>query len=386
MIRPLPTVFLCAIVANLAWAQPQATQPSAAQNNQTVGSAPAGVKPPNIGEQVASDTAVVTVHGICPSGQAQTAAKPDACTVVFTREQFEAMVSSINVTNQKYTPPALRVFATDYATLMALAEAGEKEGVDKDPRFQELMRMARTRSLAESYRRFLQEKYANPSTEEIEQYYKQNVGKFEQVYIQRIQVPRVNPKRPQEKRPEFETKAREVAADLRERAAKGEDITSLQVEAYNSLGLAIQPPQTDLPVNPRPTFLPNVEQDIKNLKPGEVTKVEFEPSGLNIYKLRNRSTISLDVARPEIVRQISQSKVDAALKAATGGVHSDLNEQYFNPRPTGAPQPARLPARMLPPGAVQSNRPAPTGAVPAGGATPAATPASPAAQKTATPK
>jgi parvulin-like peptidyl-prolyl cis-trans isomerase-like protein len=273
-------------------------------------------------------------------------------------------------------PPALRGFATDYATLLALAQAGEKEGVDKDPRFQEVMQMARTRALADSYRRFLQEKFGNPPPEEIERYYQQNLSTFEQVRIERIQIPKVNPKRPQERRPEFETKARQLAAELRDRAAKGEDMTSLQVEAYVSLGLAMQPPQTELPVSPKPAFLPNVEQDIKALKPGEVTKVEIEPSGFNIYKLRGRITLTLDQARPQIVRAISRQKVDEAMKSATSGVRPDLNEQYFSPRATGGAPLPRQPARMLPPGAVQSSRPDST-AAPAGTPAPAATPATP---------
>lgn len=333
------------------------------------------VVPPQTVQPVAPDAPVITIHGICPKGDAATLEKSDSCSLVLTRAQFENMVSSMNMTNQPYTPPALRGFASGYATLLALAEAGEKEGVDKDPRFQELMQMARTRALAESYRRHLQEKFGNPPQEEIEQYYQQNLSKFEQVRIERIQIPKVNPKRPQEKRPEFEKKARQLATDLRERAAHGEDMTSLQVEAYVSLGLAMQPPQTELPVSPRPTFLPNIEQDIKALKQGEVTKVEIESSGFNIYKLRGRTTLTLDQAKPQIVREISQQKVDAALQSATSGVRPDLNEQYFNPRATGGAQPPRQPARMLPPGAGQANRPSTTTA-PSGAPVPAATPSS----------
>jgi hypothetical protein len=344
-------LMICFLATAPAFPQAQAVAP----NTQAAAPVQASHSPvvlPQTVQPVAQDAPVITIHGICQKGQPATLEKSDSCSLVLTRTQFENMVSSMNMTNQPYTPPALRGFATDYATLLALAEVGEKEDVDKDPRFQELMQMARVRAMAESYRRFLQEKYGNPPQEEIEQYYQQNLSKFEQVRIERIQIPKVNPKRPQEKRPEFEKKARQLAADLRERAAHNEDMTSLQVEAYVSLGLAMQPPQTELPITPRPTFLPNIEQDIKALKPGEVTKVEIEPSGFNIYKLRGRTTLTLDQAKPQIVREISQHKVDAALKSATSGVHPDLNEQYFNPRVNGGVQPTRPPARMIPPGAV----------------------------------
>jgi hypothetical protein len=367
MFRNLLTIIVLA--AAPAFSQAPAGAPKAQAVAPVQIPRPPVVLPPQAIQPVAPDAPVITIHGICQKGHPATVEKSDSCTLVLTRAQFENMVVSMNMTNQSYLPPALRGFATDYATLLALAEAGEKEGVDKDPRFQELMQMARTRALADSYRRFLQEKFGNPPPEEIERYYQQNLSAFEQVRIERIQIPKVNPKRPQEKRPEFETRARQLATELRDRAAKGEDITSLQVEAYVSLGLAMQPPQTELPVSPRPTFLPNVEQDIKVLKPGEVTKVEIETSGFNIYKLRGRTTLTLDQAKPQIVREISQQKVDAALKSATSGIRPDLNEQYFNPRATGGVQPPRQPARMLPQGGamVQPGRIVP-GATPSGSA------------------
>jgi len=163
-------------------------------------------------------------------------------------------------------------------------------------------------------------------------------------------VPKVDPTRPQDRSPEFEKKAKQLASDIRERAARGEDVTSLQVEVYSTLGLKAQPPQTELSVNPKPTFSPSVDQDINALKAGEVTKVEVEPSGFNIYKVRSRNTIPLELARAQIVREISQKHIDDALKAATSSVHSDLNEQYFSLQHAAPPQ------RITPPG---STRPAP---------------------------
>src|ERR1051325_9302229 len=190
-------LMICVLAASPLFTQAQATapsQPASAQNAHP----PAGV-PPQAFQPVAPDAPVVTIHGVCGKDQPATPEKAGSCTMVLTRAQFENMVSSMNMTNQPYNPPALRGFATGYATLLALAEAGEKENVDKDPRFQELMQIARTRALAESYRRHLQEKYGNPPAAEIEQYYQQNLNRFEQVKIERIQVPKVNPKRPDRK-------------------------------------------------------------------------------------------------------------------------------------------------------------------------------------------
>jgi hypothetical protein len=348
MIRHLQFVCVLAVASLLARAQaPQQQVAPPAQSSQppaVVGSGPQPIQPVT---PVAPNAPVVTIHGICPEGQPVVGEKSDPCTLVLTRSQFETLISSINVTNQTYTTPALRSLAAGYVTVLTLADAGEKAGVDKDPRFQEMMKVARARALADGYRRYLQEKYGNPSAEEIAAYYQQNTSKFEQMKIDRILIPRINPK-PQDRRPGFEKKARELAAAIRERAASGEDMTALQVEAYKTLGLDSQPPQTEVTATRKGAFLPAVEQDINALKPGQVTKVEFEPSGFNIYKLRSRAAIPIELAKPQIVRELSQQNIDAALKAATVRVHSDLNEQFFDPHPAGGARPARVPNRVAP--------------------------------------
>lgn len=327
---------------------------------------------------VAPDAPVVTVHGLCPAGQPQS----DSCTVVLTRQQFETMVGSINISNQNFTPAALRNLAVSFVTVLALADAGEKEGVDKDPRFQELLKVARTRALADAYRRYLQEKYSNPSAEEIEAFYKQNPGKFEDLKIDRILVPKAHPKRSQENRAEFEKKARQVAEEVRERAAKGEDMASLQAEVYKTLGIDMQPPLTEVNASRKGVFTPQVEQDIKALKPGEVTKVEIELSGFNIYKLRARAVVQLEQARAQIVRELSEKNFDAALKSATGHVHTDYNEQFFNPR-TSAPPNNRVPARLITPGSAPTGRSVPP--VASGNSAPAASQGAPATAMPAVP-
>ena len=119
------------------------------------------------------------------------------------------------------------------------------------------------------------------------------------------------------------------------------------MEVYKTLGLKAQPPQTELSTNPKPTFPANVEQDINALKAGEVTKVEFEPSGFNIYKVRSRNTIPIEQAPGADCARDFTEEFDDALKAATSGVHSDLNEQYFSFH--NAPPPQRIPPRALPP-------------------------------------
>ena len=326
------SLLICLLVAAPLLAQQTGPTPTHTPAQPVAPGAPVMAQP------VAPDAPVITVHGICPAEKPSIGRKTDSCTVVLTRAQFEGMVHAINLSNQAFTPAALKSLGSGYVTLMALADAGEKAGAEKDPRFQEQMDVARTRALAEVYRQMLIDKYNNPSQEDVQNYYQQNLSQFQQTRIERILVPKVNPLHSQDKPAEFEKKARELAAQIRERAARGEDMFSLQAEVYKTLGLQTMPPQIEVnPVQVR-LYTKPVQDDIHALKPGEVTKVEAEASGFNIYKLRSQSTLTLDQARPQIVRDLQQKNVDAALKAATGKVHTDFNEEFFNPHSVQPPQ------------------------------------------------
>jgi hypothetical protein len=119
MIRHLPFVCVLAVAPLFAQAQQPAPPPAQSSQSPAVGSKPQPVQPV---APVATDAPVLTVHGICPAGQTAPADKPDACTIVLTRAQFEALVASLNVNNTNYPPPALRGFATDYAKILALGK------------------------------------------------------------------------------------------------------------------------------------------------------------------------------------------------------------------------------------------------------------------------
>jgi hypothetical protein len=79
-----------------------------------------------------------------------------------------------------------------------------------------------------------------------------------------------------------------------------------------------------------------LEQELFALKSGEVSAVESDPSSLTIYKVRGRATLPLDRARSEIVQDIQQREIQAAMQAITGGIKTDFNDQYFKPHTTPA--------------------------------------------------
>jgi PPIC-type PPIASE domain len=281
-------------------------------------------------EQLSPGAVVISIHGFC-SGANQS--KPESCVTNITKEEFDRMIAAMSVNPQALSNPvALRSFAESYVQALALADAAEKDAIDKDPQFIELMRVIRVRTLADLYRKRLQLRYNNPSPEEVEAYYKENMGRFEQLELDRIAIPRTNPKLAKEAQPDFYKKAQRLAAEVYDRAAKGEDPGQLQAAAYKALGLT-PPFTTDLGAKRRGSLPPALEQELFALQPGELSKPQAEAAVIAIYKVRSRSTLPLERLRPELVQEIKQKNLDTVIQQVTGQLHTDFNQQYFPPGP-----------------------------------------------------
>jgi|SRR5579864_1036350 len=301
--------------------------------------------PPQSGAPAASTDAaaavpasapIITVKGVCATPAKTAAASPESCTTTVTKEQFEKLLNALNSSNQNIAPAMRRNLAQAYVELLAYAQAAEKNGIEKDPKFIEVMHLVRMRTLADLYRRDLEEKDRNPPAADIQAYYNQNVSRYEEIKLSRIFIPAKNPSA--QGKDDWEKKAAQLAQDLRDRAAKGEDMEKLQKEAYTTLGLTINPPNTLVGARRRGMLAQPEEQELFTLKPGEVSKVEQEPAGYIIYKVDSRQTLPLDQVKDEISRELFRQKLDAQLKSVTGSVQAEFNDQYFGPpaNPPGA--------------------------------------------------
>jgi hypothetical protein len=348
-------ILLTSCVLTLAGAVSQAQAPASSQKQvpqQYMRETPlhAGdprLQPPqNSGpDQVPLDAVVIEVHGLCaPTGDGAPT-KSETCSTKMTKAEFQAMLSGIGITNQITSVAAMRSLAESWVQMMAMAAAAEKEGVDKDTRFAELMKIVRIRTMAEAYRHLLEEKLSNPPQEKIDAYYNENKSKFEQVRLDRIFIPKVSPKLLPAQQADFNKKAAKVAADVRERAVNGEDMGKLQTEASHTLNV-IAPATVDIGARRRGTMVPAIEKDIWALKGGEVTRVEIEPSGYNIYKLRSRDTLTPEQAKQEIIREMHRRDMEAAMKAVNENIRAELNDQFFKPQPP--PNAPRTPATLVP--------------------------------------
>ena len=227
--------------------------------------------------------------------------------------------------------------AEGYANTLLNYEAAKKAGVERDPRFAEVMRLARMRAMSDMYTALQNEKARKVSVEETQAYYTANLSKFEELTLRRITLPRYNSANLKDE--DFAAKAAGLAKEIRERAVKGEDLDALQKEAYDKLGVK-NPPSTKMAVVRRGIYAPDQEKELFALKPGECTQIIEQPSALIIFKLEGRETPSLEKSKDEIVRILTKQNLEKQEQSRNRSVKIDYNEQYLGPAPNSAWMPA----------------------------------------------
>src|SRR5258708_13184560 len=185
---------VCLLLAGLAHGQaaPPATPPAApspATGTKTEQSAPAAHdKAAEI--KVGPDEGVITLKGFCADASQQ----GDACKTVITGAQFEKLAETLQ---PGMSPAIRRQLATAYSRMLRMSAAAEKRGLEKTPKFDEMLNFARMQILSQELSRALQEDSGKVTDGDIGDYYKKNEPSYEQAGLARIFVPRakqiVNP-------------------------------------------------------------------------------------------------------------------------------------------------------------------------------------------------
>lgn len=136
--------------------------------------------------RVGPDTPVITLDGFCESVSAAAARDGLPCRTVITRSEFDSVAEAGGAT----TPEGKDRFVQIYVQYLLFAGAAQKRGMDKDPRFQRMLELARLQLLTQTLMRDLQEKSEQISPEELEKFYRENPAEFEQAALLRVYIPR----------------------------------------------------------------------------------------------------------------------------------------------------------------------------------------------------
>ena len=311
---------------------PASQQISPSEKSNQAAEAQASSPPPKPGGSVESasivkDTEpVITIRGLCAEEAGSKSRPGNPCSKQITRKEFERLMNALNPGGQTVSPNGRQNLAQAYVEALAFADAARKAGTEDTEEFREVMFWVRLRTIADLYRRNLQEKYRTPEPEEIDSYYQQHLGSFERVHLLRILVPRENSAGGDKN--EFDKKALAAAQAARTRAVNGEGVEQIQKDVYAGLGLNL-PPATDLGSYQRADFMEKEAADVFSLQPGEVSPVETETKSYVIYKVASKETLKEAQVKADIIREIAQQKYRNALKAVMDSAQADFNEQYF---------------------------------------------------------
>jgi hypothetical protein len=384
---------LCVLLGALAWGQAAPSTPPPVQP--VPGGPRAPVSPVDNSASLPADTTVITINGVCTpqpkaastGGTAAKSAPSSAsakgasaiCKTTITKAEFEKLANSVSPT---VTPQLKRQLGTAYPRFVALSAEAKKEHLDQAPEYKEMLKFVQMQILANQLQRKIQKEAADVPTGEVEKYYKDNPEAYMQYSFDRLFVPRVKQgeneaKEDDEKLTAEQQKAKEeaekakadegekamakLAADLRERAAKGEDFTKLQKEAYEAAGMKVDAPNVVLS-NVRRTGLQSAHSSAFDLKPGEVSQVISDAGGHYIYKLNSTSQLPFDQAKNEIHSKLQNDRMREKMDKLNSSFTSELNPEYFGAGGTGSlpPHPGR-PGGMPPMPHVTQPQPGPPG-------------------------
>jgi hypothetical protein len=390
-------------MGTLAWGQ---AQPEAAPAQGSPATAPgAAMKAPEAPKEVAESAVVLTIKGVCPAAPKTAAAaktatgktaaapakKPADCKTEITRAEFEKLANAVS---PNLTPQLKRQLEQALPRFIAMSEAAKEKGLDKSPRFQEMLKVVKMQVLTNELQRSITDEADKISETDVETYYKANPEAYQQFSLDRLFIPKnkqpvtddaMEGKEP-EKLTEEQQKAKEAAdkakqeqgeqemtklADtLRARAAAGEDFAKLQKEAFEASGTKVDNPTVNLP-KVRRSGLPPAHAAVFDLKVSEISAVISDNGGHYIYKVVSEEVLPVDQVKEEIHNKLKSERTKTMMDKYTNSFQAVPNEAYFGP-PGAAGPPGRMGMGGAPP---PHPRPMMNQSAPPQGAPPANAPA-----------
>jgi hypothetical protein len=348
------SALVCLLFGVLAWSP--AANPGQDAPTQTVAPTNGAVQPkPTHAEKVAPNVAVITINGLCEDAPAVKAAA-SGCKLVFTRTQFEAFADLLQ---PNLSPVQRRELATNYADALILAQQAREMGLDKGPRFEELMKLQGLNLLRQLLTQALQEKASQISDKDIADYYQENIGAYEEIQLQRLYIPlnqqldppkgKLTTAEMQKRQEDSETAMKKEADELHTRALAGEDFATLQQEAYKFAQIKTAFPPSKTQTYRRRDLTP-AQVSVMNMKSGEISPVIKDANGYFFYKAGEKDTVPQEKVRAQITGTLRSQRFQQYMKEAQQSATAVLNEEYFTVKPSGETKGMSAPDATTPEG------------------------------------
>lgn len=282
----------------------------------------------------ASDKAAITITGLC-SNSLNSKAAASNCKTVITQSQFQRIIDAVE---PNLPARGRREFAERYADALVMANKAEQMGLDKRAIYEEQMKLARVQILSQDLKKLIQERAAQISDSDIEDYYRNNIARFEKAEVDRVFVPKIrstpissdvklSDADQQRYSGESQQAMKNEATTLYSRAVAGEGFTELQADAYRVAGIKTATPATSMLI--RRVSLPPSQVSIMNLKSGDISSVLADPNGYVIYRIKAKYVLSLDQVREEIKEILRSQRLKDKMRDVEDSATPSLDESYF---------------------------------------------------------
>jgi hypothetical protein len=246
-----------------------------------------------------------------------------------TEEEFESRIDGIephagDADKEGATEKDRRRLGDDYASVLMLSQQALANGLDSLPDVSRKLAIARMQVLSDAEFASLMHQ-AEPSSEEISQYYSAHLSDYERVQIRRLFIWKVRDKSKDE--PVLSSQAARVRADqIRRECASGTSEQTLSANLIKSRDGMLDPEPL---IFTRGQLSPAIEKVAFALKEGEWSEVEDTPSRLLLIQLVKRDRQTLGQVSSYIKKDLQGQKMQALLDELKGKSGIWMDEQYF---------------------------------------------------------
>jgi peptidyl-prolyl cis-trans isomerase C len=256
----------------------------------------------------------------------------------FTREKFEAIMKALPPAFQQQAQQMTKKqFAAQFAMMLSLARAAEKEKMDQTPQVKEQLEFQRLQFLAQLAFNQISQRNQVITDDQIKAYYTAHAAEQQQAKIRGILVAFNPPKGKDGKEPKgrSEDEAKALALALREKIVKGADFAAVAKESSDEPETG--PKGGDMGTVKRGQLPPNIEKTVFGLKVKEVSPPVPEVSGFYIFQLEDLRDTTLEEATPAIRQTLLQQATIGTLDKVKADYPMKLNDDYFADPPPVAP-------------------------------------------------
>jgi hypothetical protein len=309
---------------------------------------PSNTNPSSSSEKSITTQAISPATQSVPAAGARVVLKVGGAQV--TEEEFESRISGIEphggdpdkdgATEGSAGKDRQRL-GDDYASVLMLSQQALADGLESSPEVSRKLAIARMQVLSDAEFASLM-RQAEPTSEEISQYYSAHLSDYDQVRIRRLFIWKMRAKSPDKSEkdgPALSSEAAHVRADeiRRECASPGSE----KIVAANLIKSGDGMLDADPLIFTRGQLSPAMEKVAFALKEGEWAEVEDTPARLLVIQLVKHERQTLGQVSPHIKKELQEQKMQTLLDHLKGKTGIWMDEQYFGAASKPAPDAQR---------------------------------------------